>query len=84
MFKKGNVTVDIKGITSVIIAAILSGIISFAVATERLDAHVGNEYVHKDIQTLGDTFVRKDVQDAEWRAINHKLDMISKKLGIDL
>ena len=83
MFKKGNIVVDLKGITSVIVAAILSGLIAFAVTTERLDGHIDNAYIHKDIAELEETFVRKDVQAEQLKAINDKLDNIIAELGIE-
>ena len=78
-FKSGTAAMDLmKTFISIVVGAITV----WAITTATLKAHMDNNYVHNDIQSLGATFVRKDVQAAEWRGINEKLDRISKEMGI--
>ena len=74
---------DTKGVFSVLIAAILSGIISVNVATAQMKAHIENNYVHKDTTALEQTFVRKDVLAVELKAMNDKLSAIAKEMGLE-
>ena len=73
---------DLRGVLSVVIAAILSGIVSVTVATAQMQAHIQNNYVHKDVVALEETFVRKDVLAVELNSMNEKLDALIKKMGI--
>ena len=84
MFNRGiNMKFDFKGVLSVIIAAVLSGIVSVSVATAQMKAHIENSYVHKDTAALEQTFVRKDVLTVELKAMNDKLNAIAKEMGLD-
>ncbi len=74
---------DVTGVSIVLVTALLSWQISAAVSKERIDTHIENNYVHKDITALEETFVRKDVQAEQLRAIIERLDRISKEMGIE-
>ena len=57
--------------------------IAYGTVTTVLKAHIENNYVHKDISTLEETFVRKDVLGAHLQNINEKLERISREMGIE-
>lgn len=80
---KGNIKLDVTAIATVIVTALLSWQISAAVSKERIDTHIGNDYVHKDISSLEETFVRKDVQAEQLKAILERLNRISEEMGIE-
>ena len=76
-FKSDNMSLIRHAIT-----VIVGATMAYAVAVTTLNAHIKNQYVHNDVKSLENTFVRKDVQALELRAINEKLDLISRKMGI--
>ena len=75
--KSDNMSIIRHSITVIVGAAM-----AYAVAVTTLNAHIENQYVHQDVSNLEKTFVRKDIQALELRAINEKLDLISRKMGI--
>ena len=76
--KKDNMSI-VKHFGTVLIGA---GI-AYGIVTTTLRAHIGNNYVHKDVATLEETFVRKDVLGAHMKGLNEKLDRIDKEMGIE-
>ena len=63
-----------------LITLLIGAVTAWAVTTATLKAHISNNYVHKDIMTLEQTFVRKDVQTEQFRAVNKRLDAIIERM----
>lgn len=80
---KGKIRLDLTAIATVLITSLLSWQVSAAVAEVRIDTHIENDYVHKDISALEETFVRKDVQAEQLKAILERLNRISEEMGIE-
>ena len=62
---------------------LIGAAIAYGVVTTTLKAHIENNYVHKDISALEETFVRKDVLEVVLASINEKLKDIAKEMGIE-
>ena len=65
------------------VTLIIGAVTAWAVTTTTLKAHIENNYVHKDVSALEETFVRKDVLDVQLTSIDGKLARIMKELDIE-
>ena len=76
-FNRDNMSLLRHALTLIVGAAVAYGVV-----TTTVKAHIENTYVHNDLQTLDQTYVRKDILALELKSMNDKLGAITKELGI--
>ncbi len=65
----------------IIVAAALSSVIAFTASSAKVDVHIKSESIHKDVESLDERYMPREVLDEKLGNMQQTLDRIEQKIG---